>query len=128
MLSLTAIVCSGCATTERMNIHDLSTFKIDCSNKEAQIRFLRTQIPTSNDRLAAAIDINIFSEAGAAMKGEMSQHRLIKEGYYESAAKGKIWELESQCPNKTVYDYEDMYNRDWHGKEFVVHDLNEGRR
>ena len=115
---------TGCSTP-LMNIHDLESFKIDCNHKEDQIRFLKTQIPTSDQKMLAALSINLIGEFNAQMSGEKSQNRLIQEGYYGSVANRKIQDLFDQCPKvKTIYDYEAICPYDRHGRLICVHDLN----
>ena len=77
---------SGCAT-QRMDINDLSAYKVDCANKDAQIRFLESQITTPNDRLASMF---MFDRQQAA---SMSNRE------YDAVAKKLIWDLKTHCSN-----------------------------
>ena len=95
---LVALLSSGCAVTQRMNINDLNRMTVDCANKDAQIRFLETQMTTPNERLAAAIGMNAVSEAWAQMNGQKTQARSMLDREYDAIAKKLIWDLRSHCP------------------------------
>lgn len=84
---LAAAMIAGCATTPRMDIMDLQTFQIDCANKDAQIRFLESQLTTPNSRLAALFSLNF------------SQSKAIYDRDYDATAKKLIWDLKSHCPS-----------------------------
>jgi hypothetical protein len=106
-----ATLLTGCATSvQRMDIDDLNHMKPDCANKEAQIKFLESQIPTQNERMAAVFTTNIISEFAAALKGKKSEETLIMDRSYDSAAKGLIWYLRTNCKNKIPSDYAALNN------------------
>jgi hypothetical protein len=116
--AITSTLLTGCAGFNmgppRMAIEDLRTMKIDCANKEAQIRFLESQIPTSNQRMAAAFEINGLTEFLSALKGQKSEQAKLLGREYEASAKLLIWQLETHCPNKTQHDYEAQINSQRH--------------
>ena len=72
--------------TPRMDIMDLNTFQIDCANKDAQIRFLESQLTTPNSRLASLFSPNVV------------QNKVIHERQYDAVAKKLIWDLKTHCP------------------------------
>lgn len=78
---------SGCAT-QRMDINDLSTYKVDCANKDAQIRFLESQITTPNDRLASMF---MF---------DRQQASAMTNREYDAVAKKLIWDLKTHCSSE----------------------------
>lgn len=80
---------AGCAT-QRMDIADLDTYRIDCANKDAQIRFLESQITTPNSRLASMF---MF---------DRQQANAMTERQYDAVVKAKIWDLKSHCPGKAA--------------------------
>ena len=100
--ALLALLSSGCAVTQRMNINDLNRMTVDCANKDAQIRFLETQMTTSNDRFAAALGMNAVSETWAQMNGQKSQARSMLDREYDTVAKKLIWDLRTHCPDSRI--------------------------
>ena len=78
---------SGCAT-QRMDINDLSTFQVDCANKDAQIRFLESQLTTPNDRLATMFML------------DRQQAKAMTNREYDAVAKKLIWDLKTHCSNE----------------------------
>jgi hypothetical protein len=100
-LSILALT-SGCAVTQRMDINDLSRMKIDCANKDAQIRFLESQMTTSDERVSAALGMNTASELWAHMNGKKTQSRSMLDREYDAAAKMLIWDLRTYCPETQV--------------------------
>ena len=83
---LLVALMSGCATM-KMDIQDLNTFQIDCANKDAQIRFLESQLSTPNSRLASAFSF------------DRSQRAAVNNREYDAVAKTLIWQLKTQCPS-----------------------------
>ena len=86
-LLFASMMIAGCATTPRMDINDLNTFQIDCANKDAQIRFLESQLTTPNSRLMAFLSLN------------PEQARAMNDREYDAVAKKLIWDLKSHCPS-----------------------------
>ena len=99
---LVALLSSGCAVTQRMNINDLNRMTVDCANKDAQIRFLESQMTTPNDRFAAALGMNAVSEAWAQMNGQKTQARSMLDREYDAIAKKLIWDLRTHCPDTRI--------------------------
>jgi len=72
---IVAATGAACASKPRMDIRGIRAYPADCANKYAHIRFLQTQLPSSNEQ---------------AISGRFDRE-------YEAAVKTKIWELQSQC-------------------------------
>jgi len=72
---LVAVAVAGCANKPRMDIRDLVAYPVDCANKYAHLRFLESQLPSSNEQV---------------VKGQFDRD-------YEAAVKTKIWDLQSRC-------------------------------
>ena len=81
------LAVSGCATT-RMAVTDLDTYQIDCANKDAQIRFLKSQQTSANDRLAAIFTTN------------REQARAMNDREYDAIVRKKIWDINAKCARK----------------------------
>ena len=99
---LFAILSSGCAVTQRMSINDLNRIQVDCANKDAQIRFLESQLTTPNERLAAALGMNVFSEMFSNARGEKTQVHSMVDREYDAIAKKVIWDLRTYCPSTRI--------------------------
>lgn len=97
-----AVLASGCAVTQRMAINDLNRMQVDCANKDAQIKFLESQLTTPDERMAAALGMNLFSELAANAKGEKSQFRSMVDREYDAIAKKLIWDLRTYCPSAQI--------------------------
>jgi len=82
-----AALLAGCAT-QRMDIADLNTYQIDCANKDAQIRFLESQLTTPNSRLASMFML------------DRQQAKAMTERQYDAIAKTKIWDIKTYCSGK----------------------------
>lgn len=100
LVSVLALSLSGClSTTHRMDIYDLRYMQPDCANKEAQIRFLQTQMSTPEDRMKAALHTRgLLGGLVGAMNGTYTQQRALEQREYDAIAKRLIWELRTSCP------------------------------
>ena len=98
---LLALLVSGCAT-QRMDIKDLSQMQIDCANKDAQIKFLESQMTTPGERLVSTVGMNAFTEFMAHWNGEQTQARSVRNREYDSVAKNLIWDLRTRCADYKV--------------------------
>lgn len=87
-----AIVSSGCATTKRMDFQDLNYYKIDCANKEAQIRFLESQLDTPSDRVASGFN-GLFN----VLNGTYAEKERIKNRSYNAVARQLLWDIRTYC-------------------------------
>jgi len=93
---------AGCAFNPRMSYDELNTFKIDCSKKYEQMDFLRSQMPTQNERLGAALTRGLLTELPAHFRGEKSEHSRLVDGDYGFIIRAQISSLERNCPDARV--------------------------
>lgn len=99
LLMVSLIALGACTTTHRMDINDLRWMQADCSNKQAQISFLETQMTTPMDRLASISNMTgVFGILSMKSDGSYEQHKAIANREYDSVAKRLIWELRTNCP------------------------------
>lgn len=58
ILSISAILLSGCGTPGRMPMSsmDLDNFQVDCKQRDAQIRFLTSQLSNRDDQFMARLN------------------------------------------------------------------------
>lgn len=97
-LILTVAWLSGCATSQLGNYQAINTASPDCANKEAQLEWAKSQIPTGSDRLFNALGTSIWTEMYSKGKGEEhSQQQLVNDGYYSSSARSLIAAIERDC-------------------------------
>ncbi len=93
-----SFLLSACATKRRMDIDDLKFYQIDCNNKEAQLQFLHTQLPTQTDRLLATFKMTgIGGLVSMKMDGSYKETKAIMSREYDAVAKRLIWELRQNC-------------------------------
>lgn len=93
-----AVGLSACSTTHRMDIYDMRYMQADCANKEAQIRFLETQMTSPMDRVSSLSNFaGILGLLSMKSDGSAGQHRAIVDREYDSIAKRLIWELRTNC-------------------------------
>lgn len=99
-VTIMAFGLSGCFTTQhRMDVYDLKYMKVDCANKEAQIRFLETQMSTPWERtLAGNNAYSLLGSLSTMMGGSYEQHKAVADRQYDAIAKRLIWEIRSSCP------------------------------
>jgi hypothetical protein len=97
-----AVVCTsvlaGCATRPRMDYDDLNHFKIDCANKDAQLRFLQTQLSTPNERVAAMFNASSVTRFVSAEDEQIYQNnKHIKNRSTDAIVRSIIWDLRTYC-------------------------------
>jgi hypothetical protein len=102
MRTLAAVVAlaalAGCSTTHRMDFNDFNSLRVDCANKEAQIRFLESHMSTGAERLAALLETrSLWGSLRSAMDGTLEQKSALVDRKYDSVAREKIWELRTYC-------------------------------
>jgi hypothetical protein len=101
LLMLAPIVLANitsCATRQRMDYEDLIRLQLDCKNKDAQIRFLKTQLTTTGERMIAAFNsTSLLSILGQQINGTYEDNQRIYKRQYDAAAKGLIWEARTFC-------------------------------
>ena len=100
VVAIAATVLSGCmTTTHRMDIDDLNNFQIDCSNKDAQIRFLESQLTREREWGIASMEMHsLLGQINAANDGTLKQKRAIVDRRYDAIVRVKIWDLRTYCP------------------------------
>ena len=90
LAAVCAAMLSGCATTQRMDFQDLNNYKVDCANKEAQIRFLESQLTTRDDQWKALFSLgNLTNDP---------QIRHVKDRSYNAVARTILWDIRTYCP------------------------------
>lgn len=97
---LFSMLVTGCTTTARMSERDLNNFKIDCSKKQEQIDFLRSQWPSDRDKFINAFTVT--SSGGfvlSSLDGTYEDRRKLNDGYHTSTIRILIYQIQSTCPN-----------------------------
>lgn len=102
LIAATAVVASlsGCSmtTTHRMDINDLNNFQIDCANKDAQIRFLESQMTREKEWAIASMEMHsLLGMINAANDGTLKQKQAMVDRKYDAIARVKIWDLRTYC-------------------------------
>lgn len=99
ILLLLSAFLAGCATPSRMDVVDLNHFRIDCDRQEEQLAFLRSQIPTREDRMNSALRITSITGSVAAMvDGTYHEERAVVDRKQESIARLTIYQIQTYCP------------------------------
>lgn len=99
LLLLLAVLATGCTTPSRMNVVDLNHYQIDCSRREEQLAFLKSQMPTKNDRYINALRMtSVVGTASSMANGTYNEERATFDRRQEAIARLIIYQIESQCP------------------------------
>lgn len=99
---ITAAILGGCAsvevTPERtiMPLKALSSYKVDCGNKQQQLAFLKQQMPTQNERRAARDGWSLWQTD--SVSSAEAERRNIAGGWTGVVIYEKIRQLEAYCP------------------------------
>lgn len=98
----------ACTTTPtRMSFDELRTFKVDCSRRDEQYRFLESQKYTVNDRLKLSLQttsvLGIVSNAYNGTTQDSADAMAMK---HEAMIKHAQREIRQQCP---IYDSDQRY-------------------
>ena len=99
---ITAVILGGCAsvevTPERtiMPLKALSSYRVDCDNKQNQLAFLRQQMPTQNERRAARDNWSMWQTD--SVSSAEAERRNIAGGWTGVVISEKIRQLEAYCP------------------------------
>lgn len=81
-----------------MDFNDFDRLKIDCANRDAQIRFLESHMTSDTERMVAALETHsLWGALQAAWNGTLDQKTAIVNRKYDNAAREKIWELRTYC-------------------------------
>lgn len=100
MLGTIAILGSlgGCSTTRQpMASYDLDHFRVDCKNKEAQIRFLQSQRSTRDDRLLAAVTNAVTPWQMITNPVQYYEREQIRIGRTDWIINQTLREIATQC-------------------------------
>lgn len=99
---LSLIAVTGCTTTSKMDIADLSHFKIDCSRKEEQLAFLERQFSSQQDKFVNAFRVtSIVGTAASMHDGTYTEERAMYENYHSAVARNLIFKIKSSCHTET---------------------------
>ena len=98
LLILSSIVIAGCASSQRMSVSDLDSFRIDCANYDQQREFLVKQYPSRQDRQAALFaTMTLTGILNSIDEKTYEQHQAIRRGELQAAIKHKIQQLDIAC-------------------------------
>jgi hypothetical protein len=98
LVPLVLATITSCATRQRMAYEDLIRLQLDCKNKDAQIRFLKTQLTTPGERAIAAFNsTSVLAILGQHLNGTYEDNQRIYKRQYDATAKGLIWEARTHC-------------------------------
>ena len=103
-LPLTLLLLAGCTTTARMNRHDIDNITIDCTKKQQQLDFLRSQWPSNNERIINGLMIS--SSVGfvsSVADGTYQDLRDLNDGGLTSTIRLTIDQIKSTCANYPPY-------------------------
>jgi len=103
-LPLILLLLAGCTTTARMNRHDIDNITIDCTKKQQQLDFLRSQWPGDNERIANAMILS--STAGfisSITDGTYQDRKDWADGGLTSTLRLKILQVKETCANYPPY-------------------------
>ena len=94
------LLTTGCTTTARMDFQGLNQFRIDCSKKQEQLDFLRSQWPSETEQLINGMMITssvgyIASNADGTYRDRVYMDR----GAYTSVLRKLIYDVKRTCPN-----------------------------
>ena len=94
------LLTTGCTTTARMDFQGLNHFRIDCSKKQEQLDFLRSQWPSETEQLINGMMITsstgyILSKADGTYQDRVYMDR----GAYTSVLRKLIYDVKIKFPN-----------------------------
>ena len=89
----------GCGTPGRqpMSIPDLNTFRVDCSKRDEQIRFLSSQLMDRDDMLMARVGAAVRPWEAVTDPGTYAYRKDIGNGRTNWFIKQQIHILQTQC-------------------------------
>ena len=77
-----------------MSVDDLNYYQIDCSKRDEQIAFLKSQMSTVDDRLSSVFNTaSLVGQIGTRIDGSYDQHQAIRNREYDAIARVKIDQL-----------------------------------
>lgn len=95
-------VATGCAATDtrRMSMQDLNHFVPDCSRKEEQMAWLKSQMPTVWEQQRDTMQItSISGTIWSLADGTYDQRRDVHDRRTQAVIRSYIRDLENYCPN-----------------------------
>jgi hypothetical protein len=99
-LSITVALLSGCTTTARIDFESLNRFQIDCSKKQEQLGFLRSQWPSYSDQLVNGMMItSTLGYVSSNVDGTYQERMKLYNGAYTSVLRLLIYDIQKTCPN-----------------------------
>jgi hypothetical protein len=94
------LLTTGCTTTARMDFAGLNQFRIDCSKKQEQLDFLRSQWPSESEQLIS--NLMVTSTTGYILSnadGTYQDRMYLQKGAYTSVLRKLIYDVKRTCPN-----------------------------
>ena len=101
LILLSVLLFAGCSTTtpSRMSLDDLNYYQIDCSRRDEQLAFIRSQMPTRNERYMNALQMtSMIGVASSIHNGTYADDRGTFDRRQESIARVIIHQIEFNCP------------------------------
>jgi hypothetical protein len=103
-LPIVLLLLAGCTTTARMNRHDIGAIQIDCTKKQQQLNFLRSQWPSGTEQMINGLMISSsLGFVSTVADGTYQDRRDWNDGGLTSALRLKIYQIESLCANYPPY-------------------------
>jgi hypothetical protein len=97
-LPLILVLLAGCTTTARMTHREISYMQIDCTKKQEQLDFLRSQWPSDNERIVNGLMItSTMGFVSSVADGTYQERKDWMDGYLTSALRMKIRTIREQC-------------------------------
>jgi len=93
-------IVSGCTTTAHMDRVTLNSMRIDCSKKQEQIDFLRSQLPSATDNLINGLMIRSSGGIINSMYDGTYNDRVDQDrGGMSNAVRLQIYNIQKTCGN-----------------------------
>ena len=97
-LPLILVLLAGCTTTARMSHQDISYMQIDCTKKQQQLDFLRSQWPSENERIVNGLMItSSMGFISSVVDGTYQERKDWMDGYLTNALRMKITTIRERC-------------------------------
>lgn len=91
-------VLAGCTTTARINHRDIESMEINCSQKEEQIAFIKSQWPSEDDQFVSGFMLTgLMGIISTHMDGTYQDRRDLQDGKVTSSLRLKIEQIEQTC-------------------------------
>jgi hypothetical protein len=103
-LPIVLFALAGCTTTARMSRHDIDNIRIDCTKKQEQLDFLRSQWPSDNERIVNGLMLT--SAAGfvsSVADGTYQSRQDWNNSGLTNALRIKLDQVKSTCANYPPY-------------------------